>query len=102
MYKRQLQLDLTAIKPRLVPRRLRCAGMISMWSAWISGTTKMCIRDRNAREELERIQSSQERHDHLQAEKLRLYSLAREKAEALTLSLIHIFLAAREAGLWLK
>ncbi len=38
----------------------------------------------NAREELERIQSSQERHDHLQAEKLRLYALAREKAEALT------------------
>ena len=37
-----------------------------------------------AREELESIQSSQERHDQLQAEKLRLYKLARDKAEALT------------------
>ena len=25
------------MKPRLVPRRLRCAGMISAWSALISG-----------------------------------------------------------------
>lgn len=45
----------------------------------------------NAREELERIQSSQEWHDHLQAEKLRLYSLAREKAEALTQTRLRAF-----------
>lgn len=45
----------------------------------------------NAREELERIQSSQERHDHLQSEKLRLYSLAREKAEALTQTRLRAF-----------
>lgn len=45
----------------------------------------------NAREELERIQSSQERHDHLQAEKRRLYALAREKAEALTQTRLHAF-----------
>ena len=44
-----------------------------------------------AREELERIQSSQERHDHLQAEKRRLYALAREKAEALTQTRLHAF-----------
>ena len=46
---------------------------------------------RNAREELERIQSSQERHDHLQAEKRRLYALAREKAEALTQTRLNAF-----------
>ena len=45
----------------------------------------------NARAELERIQSSQERHDHLQAEKRRLYALAREKAEALTQTRLHAF-----------
>ena len=45
----------------------------------------------NAREELERIQSSQERQDHLQAEKLRLYALAREKAEALTQTRLRAF-----------
>lgn len=45
----------------------------------------------NAREELERIQSSQERHDHLQTEKLRLYALAREKAEALTQTRLRAF-----------
>ena len=45
----------------------------------------------NAREELERIQSSQERHDYLQAEKLRLYALAREKAEALTQTRLRAF-----------
>lgn len=45
----------------------------------------------NAREELERIQSSQKRHDHLQAEKLRLYALAREKAEALTQTRLRAF-----------
>ena len=45
----------------------------------------------NAREELERIQSSQERHDHLQAEKQRLYALAREKAEALTQTRLNAF-----------
>ncbi len=33
------QLDLTAIKPRLVPRRLRWAGMISMCWGFSSGTT---------------------------------------------------------------
>ena len=37
-----------------------------------------------AREELDNIQNSQQRHDALQAEKLRLYAKAREKAEALT------------------
>ena len=37
-----------------------------------------------AREELEQIQFSEQRHDQLQAEKLPLYGLAREKAEALT------------------
>ena len=45
----------------------------------------------NAREELERIQSSQERHDHLQAEKRRLYALAREKAETLTQTRLNAF-----------
>ena len=45
----------------------------------------------NAREELERIQSSQERHDHLHAEKRRLYALAREKAEALTQTRLNAF-----------
>ena len=45
----------------------------------------------NAREELERIQSSQERHDHLQAEKRRLYALARERAEALTQTRLNAF-----------
>ena len=45
----------------------------------------------NAREELERIQSSQEWHDHLQAEKRRLYTLAREKAEALTQTRLNAF-----------
>ena len=45
----------------------------------------------NAREELERIQSSQERHDHLQAEMRRLYALAREKAEALTQTRLNAF-----------
>ena len=44
-----------------------------------------------AKAELERIQSSQERHDHLQAEKRRLYALAREKAEALTQTRLHAF-----------
>ena len=44
-----------------------------------------------ARAELERIQSSQERHDHLQAEKRRLYALAREKAEALTQTRLNAF-----------
>ena len=45
----------------------------------------------NARAELERIQSSQERHDHLQVEKRRLYALAREKAEVLTQTRLHAF-----------
>ena len=36
-----------------------------------------------AREELDNIQHSQQRHDALQAEKLRLYTKAREKAEVL-------------------
>ena len=45
----------------------------------------------NAREELERIQSSQKRHDHLQAEKRHLYALAREKAEALTQTRLNAF-----------
>ena len=45
----------------------------------------------SARAELERIQSSQERHDHLQAEKRRLYALAREKAEALTQTRLNAF-----------
>lgn len=44
-----------------------------------------------AREELERIESSQERHDHLQAEKMRLYTLAREKAEVLTQTRLKAF-----------
>ena len=44
-----------------------------------------------AREELERIQSSDERQSHLQAEKLRLYKLAREKAEALTQTRLKAF-----------
>ncbi len=39
---------------------------------------------RKARLELESIQSADERHDYLQTEKMRLYRLAREKAEALT------------------
>ena len=44
-----------------------------------------------AREELENIQSSQQRHDELQAEKLRLYALAREKAEVLTQTRLKAF-----------
>ena len=44
-----------------------------------------------AREELERIQTSQEREDQLQAEKRRLYTLAREKAEILTQTRLHAF-----------
>lgn len=44
-----------------------------------------------AREELESIQSSQERHDQLQAEKFRLYKLARDKAEELTQTRLNAF-----------
>jgi len=44
-----------------------------------------------AREELELIQTSQERYDHLQAEKMHLYTLAREKAEVLTQTRLHAF-----------
>lgn len=44
-----------------------------------------------AREELERIQFSQERAEHLQKEKMRLYGLAREKAEALTQTRLKAF-----------
>lgn len=44
-----------------------------------------------ARKELEQIQFSEQRHDQLQAEKLRLYGLAREKAEALTQTRLKAF-----------
>ena len=44
-----------------------------------------------AREELEQIQFSEQRHDQLQAEKLRLYGLARKKAEALTQTRLKAF-----------
>ena len=44
-----------------------------------------------AREELEQIQFSEQRNDQLQAEKLRLYGLAREKAEALTQTRLKAF-----------
>ena len=44
-----------------------------------------------AREELEQIQFSEQRHDQLQAERLRLYGLAREKAEALTQTRLKAF-----------
>lgn len=44
-----------------------------------------------AREELEQIQFSEQRHDQLQAEKLRLYGLTREKAEALTQTRLKAF-----------
>ena len=44
-----------------------------------------------AREELERIQTSQERQGQLQTEKRRLYTLAREKAEILTQTRLHAF-----------
>ena len=44
-----------------------------------------------AQAELERIQSSQERADQLQAEKHRLYVVAREKAEALTQTRLKAF-----------
>ena len=44
-----------------------------------------------AREELEQVQFSEQRHDQLQAEKLRLYGLAREKAEALTQTRLKAF-----------
>lgn len=44
-----------------------------------------------AREELERIQFSQEHYEHLQAEKMRLYTLAREKAEQLTQTRLKAF-----------
>ena len=44
-----------------------------------------------AREELEQIQFSEQRHDQLQVEKLRLYGLAREKAEALTQTRLKAF-----------
>ena len=46
---------------------------------------------KKARAELEEIQFSQERHDQLHAEKLRLYGLAREKAEALTQTRLKAF-----------
>ena len=44
-----------------------------------------------ARAELERIQSSQEEQEQLQAEKLRLYHLARERAEVLTQTRLKAF-----------
>lgn len=44
-----------------------------------------------AREELERIQFSEEHHQRLQAEKLRLYGLAREAAEILTQTRLRAF-----------
>ena len=44
-----------------------------------------------AREELDSIQHSQQRHDALQAEKLRLYAKAREKAEVLTQTRLKAF-----------
>lgn len=44
-----------------------------------------------ARAELEQIQFSQQRYDHLQAEKRRLFAVAREKAEALTRTRLHAF-----------
>jgi DNA repair protein RecN (Recombination protein N) len=44
-----------------------------------------------ARAELDRIEFSQERYEHLQAEKMRLYALAREKAEALTQTRLKAF-----------
>ena len=44
-----------------------------------------------AREELQNIQTSQERYDHLQAEKRRLYAQAREKAEVLTQTRLRAF-----------
>lgn len=44
-----------------------------------------------AREELEQIQFSEQRNNQLQAEKLRLYGLAREKAEALTQTRLKAF-----------
>ena len=44
-----------------------------------------------AREELDQSQFSEQRHDQLQAEKLRLYGLAREKAEALTQTRLKAF-----------
>ena len=44
-----------------------------------------------AREELDNIQHSQQRYDTLQAEKLRLYAKAREKAEALTQTRLKAF-----------
>ena len=44
-----------------------------------------------AREELDNVQHSQQRYDTLQAEKLRLYAKAREKAEALTQTRLKAF-----------
>lgn len=44
-----------------------------------------------AREELQNIQTSQKRYDHLQAEKRRLYAQAREKAEVLTQTRLRAF-----------
>lgn len=44
-----------------------------------------------AREELDSIQHSQQRHDALQVEKLRLYAKAREKAEVLTQTRLKAF-----------
>ena len=46
---------------------------------------------KTAREELDRIQFSQERAEHLQAEKHRLYVLARDKAEVLTQTRLRAF-----------
>ena len=46
---------------------------------------------RKAREELDNIQHSQQRYDTLQAEKLRLYAKAREKAEVLTQTRLKAF-----------
>ena len=47
--------------------------------------------EQKAREELDNIQHSQQRYDTLQAEKLRLYAKAREKAEVLTQTRLKAF-----------
>lgn len=52
---------------------------------------EVIVFGQKAKEELERIQFSQERHDQLQAEKLRLYAIAREKAEQLTQTRLKAF-----------
>ena len=69
-----------------------CGGLINMLKRKYGDTVEDIIAfGQQAREELDRIQFSQERTEHLQAEKHRLYVLARDKAEVLTQTRLKAF-----------